>query len=605
MRITILAFSDWRIQEITDVLSFVQDLKEPVDFILYGGDDIGRFEEEGINYFTELSDYTKQRKVLAVIGNDDFPEEKKVLASKNVHDLHEKPFIFKEFGFIGLEASTSGPAIVRHTEKEVEKHLKKQYGQVKGKSLIILSHTPPYGILDLGIRFAELDEGSHHIGSKSLKEFIQRNKVNLVVCGHCHSHGRLSTQFEDTTVVNVSSHDSYGAKGNFALVEIDTTGYVSIEWHDTFEKQRKTSLMHLDDVGAARQSMLHRLGIKTIRDLAEARNLGEIVTKSSFSESFLKKLQLGAKSVLENKTYQLAPFVLPECDLIFFDIETDIARSRVWLIGALKEGKFTRFYADNWKQERRILKDFLRFLEENPNSVLVSYSGSNFDRNVLLRSLNRLGLNSDLFFSYPHIDLCRAFKRSFTFPNQSFALKDLASHLKYPFKHPDLDGFLVALEYQRHLKERTQLDPRVLDYNEDDVNALPFMIRQITERGFAVEKRFLEKAYPTRIEPLKDVFSKGELITMARDYYGKFGYISVRKDKRYNSYNVVIRLYGKTLEDLSPIRHAMANLGFSEGTPYQDANKRRCYIPYYGREQAIRFIEMMKPRVKKDLSKLR
>lgn len=247
----LLAFSDWRVQGIDDVFSFVQDLEDPVDFILYGGDDIGRFEEEGVNYFAELSRYTKQGMVLAVIGNDDVPELKRVLKSENVQDLYEEPFVFQNFAFIGLEASTSGPAIIKHTEKEVKEHLKKQHSEVRGKNLIILSHTPPHGILDLGIRFAKLDEGSHHIGSTSLRSFVQQNKVNLVICGHCHSHGGLSTQLLDTTIVNVSSHDHLGAKGNFALIDIDSQGQASIEWHDTFERLKMSSLMRLHSVGAS------------------------------------------------------------------------------------------------------------------------------------------------------------------------------------------------------------------------------------------------------------------------------------------------------------------------------------------------------------------
>ena len=293
----ILAFSDWRVQKINDVFSFVQDLEDPVDFILYGGDDIGRFEEEGVNHFAELSKYTKHRKVLAVIGNDDLPEVKRVLEGKNVHDLHQKPFIFQNFAFIGLEASTSEPAIIRYSEEEVKEHLKEQHSEVKGKKLIILSHTPPYGILDRGIRFAQLDEGSHHIGSTSLRNFIQQNKVNLVMCGHCHSHGGLSTQFRDTTVVNVSSHDSRGAKGNFALIEINSKGQINIEWHDTFEKLKGNSLMRLHSVGASREEMFHAFGIRTMEDLAEVQDLSKIAKKSGFSVNFLRKLQLRAKSV--------------------------------------------------------------------------------------------------------------------------------------------------------------------------------------------------------------------------------------------------------------------------------------------------------------------
>ena len=39
----ILAFSDWRIQKINDVFLFVQKI-EPVDLIIYAGDDICRFQ---------------------------------------------------------------------------------------------------------------------------------------------------------------------------------------------------------------------------------------------------------------------------------------------------------------------------------------------------------------------------------------------------------------------------------------------------------------------------------------------------------------------------------------------------------------------------------
>ena len=654
----LLAFSDWRVQKIDDIFSFAQDLEDPVDFILYGGDDIGRFEEEGVNYFTELSRYAKQGMVLAVIGNDDFPEVKRVLKSKNVQDLYEEPFVFQDFAFIGLEASTSGPAIIKHTEKEVKEHLKKQHSEVRGKKLIILSHTPPYGILDLGIRFAELDEGSHHIGSTSLRNFVQQNKVNLVICGHCHSHGGLSTQFLDTTIVNVSSHDSPGAKGNFALIEIDSKGQVSIEWHDTFERLKGSSLMRLHSVGAVREEMFHDLGIKTIKDLAEVQDLSKIAKKSSFSVNFLRKLRLRAKSVSENRTYQIAPFALPDGDLIFFDIETDIACERVWLIGVLKEGRFTRFYADNWKQERKILRHFLHFLEENPDSYLVSSSGTGFDKNVIQRALNRLRMGSDIFSSYPHVDLCQALRRSFIFPNQSFALKDLGTYLKYPFKHPDLDGFFVALEYQQHVNEKRPLDPKVLEYNEDDVKVLAFIVEKVIKGEFEVQKEFLQEAYPIEVErevseeiekeidilrklrsegytlqeladkfnrsiyyiysrlsskyrpwkaykPLKRSLDKNELILMVRECYEKSGNVSIRKDKRYNSYNAEIRFYGKSLKELNPLRNAIANLGFSEGSPYQYQNKRRCYIPYYGKEQVIRFIKMVKPRTKNDISKLR
>lgn len=241
---------------------------------------------------------------------------------------------------------------------------------------------------------------------------------------------------------------------------------------------KKDSLMFLHNVGFQRKTEMNKAGILSIKELAEAKNLDEITKKSNFSLNFLQKLQLKAKSVMENQIYQVAPFSLPEKP-IFFDIETDIACRRVWLIGVLKDGKFTKFYAENWRHEKRNLKKFVKFLEDNPENTMVSYSGTCFDQNVLQRALSRQGIDYSLF-GHEHVDLCQILRRSYIFPNQSFALKNLGGFLGYPFKHSDIDGLFVALEYQRHVSKKKPIDLKVFEYNEDDVRSLPFIIDKVT-----------------------------------------------------------------------------------------------------------------------------
>jgi len=491
----LLAFSDWRIQEIDDVFKFIESLLEPVDLILYAGDDIGRFHGRRRNYFTELAKYTRQKKVLAVVGNDDTYQVKSILQSENVHDLHEDPFVTADLGFMGLEGSTSGPAFVSHSEKYVQNHLKRQHEKIKFKKPIIVSHPPPHGVLDYGIRFASEEEGAHNIGSKSLRNFIQRNDVQLVVCGHCHSQGGLSKKIKNTTVANVSSHDNPGSQGNFAIIDIHSSNPPYIQWYDTRGLIEPNSILRIHSVGQQTALKLKRAKIKTIQDLAKAKNLKRISMKTNFSEVRLNKLQLKARSVVENKVFQISDLVLPSNNLIFFDIETDLACKKVWLVGMLSNEKFTQFYAKNWSHEKAMLKRFLTFLRKNPNSTLVSFSGTSFDRNVVHKALVRLNLDSDFFFSFPHIDLCQLLRNSFIFPNQSFALKELGTHLEYPFEHPDLSGLGVALEYLGHLKEKRKLDSRVLEYNRDDVQAIPYIIKKIASEGFMIKR----EGYDTNI----------------------------------------------------------------------------------------------------------
>jgi len=473
--IRVLAFSDWRVQDIGDVFRFVQSI-EPVDFILYGGDDLGRFEEEGFNYFSELASHTKSNQVLAVIGNDDLYQQKRVLKAKDVHDLYSQSYIFKNFAFIGLEASTSGPALFKHKEEHFKEHLTRQFKQVRGRRLVILSHTPPYGVLDRGIRFAEKDEFTRHIGSTSLRHFTETKPVDLIICGHCHSQGGNTEKLGDTTIVNVSSHDNRGAKGRFAVISLANDGTIDIEWHDTHEIIDTDSLRQIYGIGPIKAEKLVNSGVRTISEFVNCKDLAKLSLSSELSEKYLGLLQLRGKSLLENKVYQVAPFSIDQKKAIFFDIETDITRKRVWLIGLQIDGKFNQLYADNWKQEKRILVEFSKILADNPDYTLISFSGTNFDYRITLGAMQRHGMKTDHLESHSHIDLSTLLRRCFIFPNQRFALKDLGSYLKYPFRNPDLDGLAVALAYHRHAEEGKPLSNRILKYNEDDVKVLPFLI---------------------------------------------------------------------------------------------------------------------------------
>jgi len=513
----ILAFSDWRVQRISDIFDFFSTLNEPVDLILYAGDDIDRFKKNRVNYFSKLADKTTMKKVLVVKGNDDI-FGKGVLRGKNVHDLHEEPYIYKNFAFLGSEAATSGPGLT-YPEKYVKKHLEGQFNQVNGKKLVIVSHSPPYGILDYGIRFASQDKGTHNIGSKSLRKFIQQHSAKLVICGHCHSQGTLSYTFGNTMVANVSSHDDPGAKGNFALIDLNENSKPIIQWYDTFSTISEKSLRKIHGIGFHKCQILESSGIKSIKQFVAIKNLDKISKKTNFSQKNLEHLQLKAKSLLEKKIFQTSTLSLPTKNMIFFDIETDTACKKVWLIGILDNNKFKKMYAKNWNEEKKLLKSFLKFLEKKQNSVLVSFSGISFDWNVINKALARLKMDSAIFHSIPHIDLCQLLRQSFIFPNQSYALKDLGAYLDYPFKHQDLNGLWVASEYQNHLSEKRRLDRSVFEYNKDDVKTIPYILTKLKNDGYEIvgKEQYVEKI--KQVESIKNqkIMKEVELFSRYRN----------------------------------------------------------------------------------------
>ena len=96
------------------------------------------------------------------------------------------------------------------TEEELAEHLQTGYEQIAGAAYhVVLSHAPP--------RDGKLDRTffGRHVGSRALREFIERAQPALVVCGHIHE-GRGIDTIGPTTVVNCGP----AAAGDYAVVEI-------------------------------------------------------------------------------------------------------------------------------------------------------------------------------------------------------------------------------------------------------------------------------------------------------------------------------------------------------------------------------------------------
>ncbi len=67
------------------------------------------------------------------------------------------------------------------------------------KNAILISHSPPKGILDKS-------SFGMHLGSKAVKEIMQEKMPKLVVCGHIHESGGKIKQVGNTTVINAGPY---------------------------------------------------------------------------------------------------------------------------------------------------------------------------------------------------------------------------------------------------------------------------------------------------------------------------------------------------------------------------------------------------------------
>jgi len=157
--------------------------------------------------------------VLAVAGNCDSAAIDERLIELDV-SLFGRGIMIGGLGFYGVSAM---PPWHGHMYELTEKHIanalesgRQQLDQSCRE--ILVTHTPP--------RNTRLDATRHgeHVGSSSVREFIELTRPALVICGHIHE-SRGVDRLGRTQMVNCGT----AFRGQYALVEAGTD--VKIELH--------------------------------------------------------------------------------------------------------------------------------------------------------------------------------------------------------------------------------------------------------------------------------------------------------------------------------------------------------------------------------------
>ena len=136
------------------------------------------------------------RKIIIVHGNheDDSTFRKYSRIFKNIIFIHKACHIENNLLFVGFGG---GGFSVREKEFEniANKKFKKIIKENPSKKIILLTHAPPYG--------TRLDKlGKNHVGNRSFRKFIEKNKIDLHVCGHLHENFGKEDKIGITKVIN-------------------------------------------------------------------------------------------------------------------------------------------------------------------------------------------------------------------------------------------------------------------------------------------------------------------------------------------------------------------------------------------------------------------
>lgn len=511
----ILAFSDWRIQNTEKLIEYIRVLDKKPDIIIYGGDDLERFNKlsdsdllnlpdlfkdvyfkkfPSKNYFEELASLSKYG-LLAIAGNDDLPFIVNTISGEKIFDIHKKPFLLERYVFVGIEGATMPPGILLHSEEDVLSKLNKIIEDYPDKEIIIVSHAPPFNILDVGIRF-----GIKHIGSVSLRKFIDKyhKHIKIVFCGHAHSQGGKKIIHNGITVLNCASHDNSGEPGKICIV--DLLENIEIKWDFIYEwgviQKEVEDLMKVPLVGHTRAEALLDMGVKNIEQLAKFDSGRDLSKYPCFLGGVLDLIRNYANAIVLNKPIIVRkhPFFEGKNNIYFFDAEYDPVGTKmgpvgIFLLGIMDiHGEAKQLFLDEPNGERKMLDEFRNWLiKESP--ILVSYSSTSADKPQLINAFVRFGiptveLKNSFFDLYYDCIFTQKKKKQFIFlpMTGSMSAKEVSVLLGY--KEPEnmeiSDGLQALIAYNQFLETKNKrIKEELLNYNKVDLERTKIIFDKI------------------------------------------------------------------------------------------------------------------------------
>ena len=131
---------------------------------------------------------------LMIHGNHEavFEMKEALVGLENIEFIHNKHVIIGDhvfFGYGGGGLSENSPNL--STKHSIWKKIIKENS---GKTVVLLTHAPPYGAVDIIYK--------EHCGNKTITEFIEKNDIDYCFCGHLHENEGKKQKLGKTKVIN-------------------------------------------------------------------------------------------------------------------------------------------------------------------------------------------------------------------------------------------------------------------------------------------------------------------------------------------------------------------------------------------------------------------
>ncbi len=140
------------------------------------------------------------------------------------------------------------------------------------RTVVLVTHYPPFSILDRG-KVIDSYHHSPHAGVIEINYLIDYYRPRVHIFGHSHSFGGLDVEHNGTVYVNVARLDrllkSGDPIGNYALVDVSSSGDVRVEWRFINGVWKRCSgcgrVVHIPDKWTLCRKCAHKNDLKFTR----------------------------------------------------------------------------------------------------------------------------------------------------------------------------------------------------------------------------------------------------------------------------------------------------------------------------------------------------
>jgi Icc-related predicted phosphoesterase len=182
---------------------------EKPDLVLVAGDIVNHDVERAKRFLADLAEAGSP--VYFVPGNMDGVELITWSGTESVRALHGRCETWQNVALIGLGGSPRGAFTtpIEYSEEAGAEVLERALTNYHGGNMILVSHCPPKETKADRVMIGQ------HIGSSSVRKFVEKMKPMIVVSGHVHE-ARGVDRIGPTVVVNAGPARS----GNYAIIDM-------------------------------------------------------------------------------------------------------------------------------------------------------------------------------------------------------------------------------------------------------------------------------------------------------------------------------------------------------------------------------------------------